>query len=90
MLPQNRCKDITYGRIVCNYRSEKKDPYCTRIRMGRNLINYPDDCSTPTADLLTVKIMFNSVISMPNTKFMTINIKDFYSSQQWIDTNTSV
>jgi hypothetical protein len=43
MIPHNRCKDITYGQIVCNYLSEKKDPYCTRIRMGRNLINYPDD-----------------------------------------------
>jgi hypothetical protein len=55
----------------------KKDPYCTRILMGRNLINYPNDCGTPTADLLTVKLMFNSVISMPNAKFMTIDIKDF-------------
>ncbi len=77
MIPQNRRKDITYGQIVCDYRSEKKDPYCTRIMMGGNLINYPNDCGTPTADLLTVKIMFNSVISTPNPKFMTINIKDF-------------
>jgi hypothetical protein len=46
--------------------------------MGGNLINYPDDCGTPTADLLTVKWMLNSVISTPNAKFMTINIKDFY------------
>jgi hypothetical protein len=46
--------------------------------MGGNLINYPNDCGTPTADLLTVKIMFNSVIPMPNAKFMMINIKDFY------------
>ena len=29
-------------------------------------------------DLLTVKPMFNSIISMPNAKFMTIDIKDFY------------
>ena len=43
-----------------------------------NLINYPDDCGTPTADLLTVKLMFNSIISSPNAKFMTIDIKDFY------------
>ncbi len=78
MIPQNRHKDITYGQIVCNYCSEKKYPYRTRITMGRNLINFPDDCGTPTADLLTVKIMFNSVISMPNAKFMTIDIKDFY------------
>ena len=78
MITQNRRKDITYGRIVCNYCSEKKDPYHTRITMGGKLINYLDDCGTPTADLITVKIMFNSVISMPNPKFMMINIKDFY------------
>jgi hypothetical protein len=46
--------------------------------MGGNLINYSDDCGTPTGDLLTVKLMLNSVISTPNAKFMTINIKDFY------------
>ena len=46
--------------------------------MGGNLINYPGDCGTPTADLLTVKLMFNSIISTPNAKFMTIDIKDFY------------
>jgi hypothetical protein len=46
--------------------------------MGGNLINYPGDCGTPTVDLLTVKLMFNSIISMPSAKFMTIDIKDFY------------
>ncbi len=46
--------------------------------MGGNLISYPDDCGTPNANLLTVKIMFNSVISTPNAKFMMIDIKDFY------------
>jgi hypothetical protein len=77
-IPRDRRRDITYGRIVCAYRSEKKDPYRTRITMGGNLINYPGDCGTPTADLLTVKLMFNSIISTPNAKFMTIDIKDFY------------
>ncbi len=46
--------------------------------MGGNLINYPDDCGTPTANLLTVKLMFNRIISTPGAKFMTIDIKDFY------------
>ncbi len=46
--------------------------------MGGNLIHYPDNCGTPTANLLTVKLLFNSIISMPHAKFMTINIKDFY------------
>ncbi len=77
-IPQARCKDITYGQIVCVYRTEKKDPYRTRIMIGGNLVNYLNDCGKPTADLLTIKLMFNSIISNPNAKFMTINIKDFY------------
>jgi hypothetical protein len=43
-----------------------------------NLINYPGNCGTPTADLFTVKLLLNSIISMPNAKFMSIDIKDFY------------
>jgi hypothetical protein len=75
---QARRKDITYGRIVCVYHLEKKDPYRMRIMMGGNLVNYPNNCGTLTADLLTIKLMFNSIISTPNAKFMTIDIKDFY------------
>jgi hypothetical protein len=77
-IPQDRKSDVTYGRIVCVYREGKKDKYRTRITMGGNLINYPGDCGTPTADLLTVKLLFNSIISTPNAKFMSIDIKDFY------------
>jgi hypothetical protein len=77
-IPTKRLKDITYGRIVCVFRSKKKDLYRTQITMGGNLLNYPDDCGTPTADVLTVKLLLNSVISTNNAKFMTINLKDFY------------
>jgi hypothetical protein len=62
-IPRARRKDITYCRIVCTYCSEKKDPYRTHITMGGNLINYPDDCGTPTANLLTVKL--SSTVSFP-------------------------
>jgi hypothetical protein len=77
-IPQARHRDITYGWIVCNYCPEKKDPHCTHITIRGNLINYPNNCGTPTVDILIIKLLFNSVISMPNAKFMTINIKDFY------------
>jgi hypothetical protein len=53
-------------------------PTLSAKTMGGNLINYPSDCGTPTADLLTVKLMFNSIILTPSAKFMTIDIKDFY------------
>jgi hypothetical protein len=45
--------------------------------MGGNLVNFPGDCGTPTADLLTIKLLLNSIISTKNAKFMTLDIKDF-------------
>ena len=77
-VPAELWKDATYGRVVVKYRPEKGDPYRTRLIVGGNLIVYPGDCGTPTVDLLTVKLILNSVISTPNAKFMTIDIKDFY------------
>jgi hypothetical protein len=60
------------------YCDAKKDKYRTQITMGGNLVNYPGDCGTPTADLLMVKLLLNSIISTPHAKFMTLNLKDFY------------
>eukprot|EP00804_Cyclotella_cryptica_P021022 CCRYP_019788-RA/>CCRYP_019788-RA protein AED:0.27 eAED:0.27 QI:0/0/0/1/1/1/2/0/512 len=76
--PQDRWKDVTYGRIVAIFRPEKEDPCRIRLTVGGNRINYPGDCGTPTANMITVKILLNSVISTLNAKFMTIDIKDFY------------
>ena len=41
-------------------------------------MHYPEDAGTPTADLLTVKLLLISIISTPNAKFTTMDIKDFY------------
>ena len=46
--------------------------------MGGDRINYPDDCGTPTADMILFKILTNSIISTPNAKCLMIDIKDFY------------
>jgi hypothetical protein len=78
-IPDYRKSNETYARIVCVYQGGKKDKYRTRITMGGNLVNLPGDCGTPTADLvLTVKLLLNSIISTPNAKSMTLDIKDFY------------
>ncbi len=77
-IPQERRGDKMYARIVCTYPDGKKDKYRTQITMGGNLVIYPGDCGTPTADLLTVKLLLNSIISTPNAKFMTLDLKDFY------------
>jgi hypothetical protein len=49
-----------------------------RITIGGNLINYPYELTTQTADMVSSKIMWNSVISMPNTKFGGADIKNLY------------
>jgi hypothetical protein len=71
-------RKVTYGRIVCTIRPQKKETHRTRLTVGGNLIDYPYYVSTPTADITTAKIVFNSVVSTPNAKFMGLNIKDFY------------
>ena len=38
--------------------------------MGGDKIKYPGDCGISTADLLTVKLLLNSIISTPRAKFM--------------------
>jgi hypothetical protein len=71
-------RKVTYGRIVWTIRPQKKETHRTRLTEGGNLINYPYDVSTATADITTAKIIFNSVVSTPNAKFMGLDIKDFY------------
>ncbi|MCP4142532.1 MAG: hypothetical protein GY755_20020, partial [Chloroflexi bacterium] len=75
-IPKDRT--ITYGRIVVDYRPQKKDPNRVRITAGGNLIDYPGELTTRTADLTTSKILWNSVLSTPNAKYMCLDIKKFY------------
>jgi hypothetical protein len=50
----------------------------TRLVTGGNRVHYLGSAGTPTTDLLTVKLLINSTISMPNAKYMKMGIKDFY------------
>jgi hypothetical protein len=45
---------------------------------GGDKVHYPGDAGTPTADLITVKLLINSIFSTAGAKFMTMDIKDFY------------
>ena len=47
---------------------------CTQLTVGGDRINYPGDVSTPTASLLTVKLLVNSVISTEGSDFTTLDI----------------
>ncbi|KAG7340278.1 hypothetical protein IV203_023821 [Nitzschia inconspicua] len=73
-----RHKTATYLRIVCAHRPEKENAYRVRWTAGGNLIDYPHDASTKTADIITVKTLINSTLSTPGAKFMSGDLKDFY------------
>ena len=49
-----------------------------RITVGGNLIDYPGELTTRTADLTTTKLLWNSVISTPGARYSTVDIKSFY------------
>ena len=46
--------------------------------MGVNLISFLGGVTTPTEDLATAKLVFNSVLSTKNEKFMFSDIANFY------------
>ena len=49
-----------------------------RITVGGNLIDYPREFTTCTADLTTSKVMWISVISTPGAKYACADVKNFY------------
>jgi hypothetical protein len=77
-IPQDRRKDVTYGRICVDHRPQKKEANRTRLTVGGNLIDFPGDVSTPTPDLTTAKLVINQTLSTPHAKFMCSDIKSFY------------
>ena len=75
-IPKGRT--ITYARFVCDVRPQKSEPNRTRITVGGNLIDYPHDVSTKTAELTTSKILWNSTLSTRDARYMTGDVKNFY------------
>jgi ribosomal protein L25 (general stress protein Ctc) len=75
-LPADRT--ATYLRIVSAEKPNKKESKRIRFTGGGDRVVYDGNVSTPTADIISVKCLFNSVISTPDARFMSIDIKDFY------------
>ena len=77
-VPQDRWKDVTYAKFVCELKPNKAEVHRTRLTVGGDKVHYPGDVGTPTADLTLVKIHANSVISTPGARYMTLDVKNFY------------
>ena len=78
-IPIARWQDVRYGRVVVSYRQEKNKLNRTILKVGGYRVHYPRDCGTPTVALLTVKLLMNSVISTPGSRYMPLDISIFLS-----------
>ena len=68
----------TYLTLVTAYRPEKPQPYRVRGVVGGDRLTYEGDCSTKASAVDTVKIHLNHVVSTPNGRYATTDVKDFY------------
>lgn len=68
-------KTVTYGRIVTAIRHNKKETHRTCLTVGGYRLPYNDNTYTETADLTTIKMLLNSVISTPHARFATCDIE---------------
>ena len=69
---------VTYCRIVCNIRSHKKETHRVPLKLGGDKLTFDGLVSSPTYDLTTSKLHRNSVISTTGTKYLVVDVKNFY------------
>ena len=55
-IPKDRLKDIMYANFVVDYKPNKTEPCRTQMTAGGDKINYPDDVSIPTGDMINTKV----------------------------------
>jgi hypothetical protein len=73
-----KARTVAYALVVVDCRPQKEDPNRVHITAGRNLIAYPGELTTRTADLTSSKILWNSVLSTSRAKYMCLDIIIFY------------
>ena len=61
-----------------DYLPHKEYPYRKCLIVGGDLINYTGDVGISTEDMITSKLLFNSVLSTKYSKLMVINNNIFY------------
>jgi hypothetical protein len=69
---------VTYARIVIDHRPQKEDPNCVRMTVGGNLIDYLFELTTRMTNMVSSKILWNSVISTKDARFAGADIKNMY------------
>jgi hypothetical protein len=75
-IPKDR--QITYGKIVCDYKPHKKEKERVRLTVGGDRLDYFGDVATSTADITTFKILINSTLYTADAAMIMMDIKNYY------------
>jgi hypothetical protein len=75
-IPKDR--NITYGKIVCDYKPHKKEKERVRLTVGGDRLDYSGDVTTSTADITTFKILIYSTLSTKDAAMMMMDINNYY------------
>mgnify|MGYP000683145821 FL=1 len=75
-MPKGR--KATYVRVLVAHRPQKTEENRVRLTVGGDKVDYPGPVSSKTTDLITAKLLLNSVVSTPNAMFLGLDIKDFF------------
>jgi hypothetical protein len=75
-IPEDR--NITYGKIVCDYKPHKQEKECVRLTVGGDRLDYSGDVATSTANITAFKILINSTLSTKDAATMMMDIKKYY------------
>jgi hypothetical protein len=63
---------------VVDIRPKKPETHRVRLTVSGNLIQYPGDVYTRSADLTTSKCLWNITISTEGARYMCLDVKNFY------------
>ena len=55
-----------------------KEMHIVRLTVGGDKRTFDGPVSTPTSDLMTSKLHWNSIISNPDAKYLVVDVKNFY------------
>jgi hypothetical protein len=75
-IPKDR--QITYGKIVCDYKPKNKIKGRMRLTVGGYRLDYSGDGATSTADVTTFNFLINITLSTTDAAMIMMDIKNYY------------
>jgi hypothetical protein len=75
-IPNDR--NITYGKIICDYKPHKKEKERVPLAVGGDKLDYSSNVATSTADITIFKILINSTLSTKDAAMIMMDIKNYY------------